>query len=519
MSKPARMNRRTVLAASVVGILVAGFGLAVAARSVLGGGSARPSSRPGARPTGAIRWGPCTSSEMPSETTAVCGMLSVPLDYSQPDAAQIELALSMVRHTSPTADYQGAILLNPGGPGAPGLAMSTIGQRVPGGVNGDFDWIGFDPRGVGASVPALTCEPNYFDGPRMPYQPMSTAATTQWLARATAYSAACARNGGALLDHLTTADSAKDMDSIRKALGQKQISFYGYSYGSYLGQVYATLYPSHLHRLILDSNVDPRTVWYQANLNQDIAFEANMNAWFDWLAGNDRVYHLGRTGTAVRRLFFATQGALQTHPVDSEVGEDEWNDLFTAAGYSQHTWVNLGTAFAGWVHSNDAAPILGYYHHNLANQDASTPGYLAVECTDAPWPESVAKSLMDTRRIFAKAPYLTWQNEWLNAPCPTWQGAAHQPVKVNGSSVHDALLVDQTHDAATPYEGSLEVRALFPHAVLLAIPGGTTHADSLSGYGCVDDLIARYLRDGTLPPRRPGNQADATCPAPPMPVP
>jgi pimeloyl-ACP methyl ester carboxylesterase len=349
----------------------------------------------------------------------------------------------------------------------------------------------------------------------MPYVPTSTAATKKWLARTAAYAATCAKDGGALLDHLTTVDSANDLDSIRKALGQKQISFYGYSYGTYLGQVYATLFPTHLHRLVLDSNVDPRGVWYQANLQQDTAFEANLNAWFAWLARYDDVYHLGRTRAAVRRAFFATQAALQAHPVASELGGDEWHDVFQGVAYSQRAWAVLGQAFARWVNSHDPQPILSLYRENTANQNADYPGYLAVECTDTAWPGSVAKNLADSRRTNATAPYLTWQNQWFNAPCLTWRGAVHHPVRIDGHAVTDALLIDETGDAATPYAGSLQVRSLFPKASLLALPGGRSHADSLSGYACEDNLIARYLADGTLPPRRPGRGADATCPAPP----
>jgi pimeloyl-ACP methyl ester carboxylesterase len=446
-------------------------------------------------------------------------MLSVPLDYSKPGGAQIELALSMVRHSSPAASYQGAILVNPGGPGAPGLAMSGLGRQVPDGVGEDYDWIGFDPRGIGESVPALSCDPSYFRGPQLPYVPTSTAATAKWLDRAAGYSAACARNGGALLDHDTTVDSARDLDSIRKALGQSKISYYGYSYGTYLGEVYATLYPTHLHRLVLDSNVDPRTVWYQSNLAQDTAFEANMNAWFGWLASHNDAYHLGSTRAAVRAEFYATQAAIQAHPIDGELGGDEWHDLFLRAGYSQHSWVSLGQAFSEWVGSDDASLILEYYRKSSTNEAASYPGYLAVECTDAAWPRSVAENIADSRRISAKAPYLTWQNQWFNAPCLTWRGATHQPMKINGSAVTDALLIDQTRDAATPYKGSLQVRTLFPRAALLALPGGTTHADSLFGYPCEDNVIANYLRSGSLPARKPGTRADASCPAPALPTP
>jgi hypothetical protein len=113
----------------------------------------------------------------------------------------------------------------------------------------------------------------------------------------------------------------------------------------------------------------------------------------------------------------------------------------------------------------------------------------------------------------------TWANAWYNAPCLFWPARAHQPVTVDGRRVSSALLIDQTLDAPTPFEGSLEVRQLFPNSSLIALPGGTTHGSSLSGDTCLDDQVAAYLADGTLPPRRPGDGPDTTCAPPPMPVP
>ena len=134
---------------------------------------------------------------------------------------------------------------------------------------------------------------------------------------------------------MTTADSAKDMDSIRQALGQPQINYYGYSYGTYLGQVYGTLFPSHVRRMILDSNVDPRGVWYQDNLDQDVAFNRNINIWFGWLAQYNSIYHLGATEQAVARTFYSTEAQLAFHPAGGVVGADEWVDAFELPAYYQ----------------------------------------------------------------------------------------------------------------------------------------------------------------------------------------
>jgi pimeloyl-ACP methyl ester carboxylesterase len=410
--------------------------------------------------------------------------------------------------------------VNPGGPGGSGLIYAILGQFVPKHAGDTYDWIGFDPRGVGSSKPAISCDPNYFVGPRPPFRPTTDAYLNAWLTRSKNYAQACADDAGALLDHMKTTDVAHDLDTIREALGAPQINYYGYSYGTYLGQVYSTLFPSHVRRIVLDSNVDPRFVFYKANLHQDVAFERNINIWFGWLAKYNSVYHLGATENTVRRLFYKAENALTKDPAGGVVGPDEWDDAFLTAGYSQSSWTDLGDVFSSWVHDHDTAKLIAAY------QNADGPGddnlfavYNAVQCTDAPWPQKWSKWARDNWQTDRIAPFETWGNAWFNAPCLYWPAAAHTAVSVDGTDVA-ALLVDQTLDGATPYSGSLEVRKLFPKSSLIAIPGGTTHADSLfDNIPCVDNQIANYLAKGTLPDRKPGNGPDTTCAAAPQPVP
>ena len=125
----------------------------------------------------------------------------------------------------------------------------------------------------------------------------------------------------------------------------------------------------------------------------------------------------------------------------------------------------------------------------------------------------------DVSAIYRKAPFEAWGNAWFNAPCIFWPAPSSQRVQVNGSRIKSALLIDETLDAATPFQGSLVVRKLFPHSVLVAEPGGTSHADSLSGDKCVDGTIAAYLETGALPLRKPHAEWDKTCPPLPRPVP
>ncbi|MEU4192422.1 alpha/beta fold hydrolase [Kribbella sp. NPDC026611] len=465
-----------------------------------------------------ISWSTCTDPDLQS-AGAECGMLPVPLDYADPGGPKIEIAVSRVKHTVPDAQAQGVMLINPGGPGGSGLGLSTWGQLVPNGAGGYYDWIGFDPRGVGSSRPALSCDPNYFGFNRPTYIPLLPSTVDQWLDRAKQYAAACKANGP-LLSHMTTIENAKDLDSIRAALGVAQLNYYGYSYGTYLGQVYSTMFPSHVRRMVLDSNVDPRNVFYQANLNQDVAFNTIIKIWFGWLAKYDAVYHLGRTEKAVETLFYRTEARLSLHPADGKIGGDEWVDIFLPTGYKQASWTLLGDAFARFVHNGDVANLENLYLiiDGLGN-DNSYAVYNAVQCTDAQWPTQWSTWARDNWATFAKAPFETWANAWYNAPCLTWPAPAHKPLKIDGSKVDSALLIDQTLDGPTPFEGSLEVRRLYPHSSLIALPGGTVHGSSLSGDACLDNQVAAYLADGTLPPRRSGDGADTTCAPLPFPVP
>ena len=505
------------------------FATALVATAIVGGGllivpsaaasTAAPATGTAASAIAPVNWGNCTDPVL-VQANAQCGFVTVPLDYANPGGTTISIAVSRVRHTVPDSQYQGVVLVNPGGPGGSGLELSTLGSAVPGGVGGDYDWIGFDPRGVGSSVPALSCDPNYFSADRPSYLPTTPQLTKEWLTRSKDYAQACGKAQPALLQHMTTEDAAKDMDSIRAALGQQQITYYGFSYGTYLGEVYSTLFPQRVRRMVLDSNVDPRGVWYQSNLDQDAPFNRNIKIWFTWVAKYDSVFHLGTTEAAVEKLWYAQLATLTKHPAGGVIGGDEWTDIFLQAGYYRFGWVQLGQAFAGWVNKGDWATL------NTLYQQTDTPGndnefavYAAVQCTDAQWPTNWGKWEFDNWTTYAKAPFETWDNAWFNAPCIYWPAKASTPVTINGAKTKSTLLIDEELDAATPFEGSLEVRKLYPNSSLIAEPGGMTHADSLSGDMCVDNQVAAYLATGTLPPRKPGNGPDTLCAPLPDPVP
>ena len=478
-----------------------------------------PSINASAATAPAVKWKNCSDPGL-AAAGAQCGFLTVPLDYTHPHGAHIRLALSRVKHTSSAADYHGVILVNPGGPGGSGLGLSTLGQYVPNNVGSKYDWIGFDPRGVGSSQPAMRCKTGYFNYHRPDYRPTTNALLQTWLNRSKSYADACASKYPDLIKHMTTADVARDMNQIRIALGVSKISYYGFSYGTYLGQVFASIFPTRIKYMVLDSNVDVRRVWYAANLDQDRAFNRNIKIWFRWLAKYHGVYQLGDTEKKVQTRWYAILNKLAKHPAGGKVGPDEWTDTFLYAGYYRDVWLELAHDFAEYAHHGNWHGVAGFYaDFNTPGDDNSFAVYTAVQCTDAPWPQQWSRWQRDNNRIYAKAPFLTWDNAWFNAPCLYWHAKARQPVKIKGGRVPSVLLIDETLDAATPFGGSLETRRLFPHASLIAEPGGATHADSLEGDHCVDNLIASYLDTGSRPKRQRWNGPDYLCRPLPDPVP
>ena len=317
----AAMPMKFLPAARPATFIAGALACAIAAAGCTSGGSpgaaglASPSaaSPPGATgQAGELHWHPC-----PIPPAAMqCASLQVPLDYRHPAGRKITLALSKVPATAPAAQQQGDLLVNPGGPGASGLSLAAdVAAGLNPTVASEYNIVGFDPRGVGSSVPALHCDPSFFAGVRPDYIPANTHAEQVLAGRAKSYAADCQRRYGWLLPFMTTADTARDMDSIRAALGQQKISYFGYSWGTYLGQVYATLFPHRLRRMVLDSVVNPQGVWYADNIDQDYAFEGRIRAFFSWIAAHDAVYHLGSTPAQVQQAWYRARARLEAHPI------------------------------------------------------------------------------------------------------------------------------------------------------------------------------------------------------------
>ena len=479
----------------------------------------------GAVPSAAtsITWGPCTDPSL-VQGGAECGSLAVPLDRSKPYGRTIQLALARVRHKVPDSAYQGILLTVPNPLGGVGLTSPLLASRLPNGAGDAYDWVGFARRGLAPSVPALTCVPDYFGFNRPDYVTTTPSAERPWLDRVRGYADACASNDDQadLLAHMKTTDTASDMESIRIALGTDHLNLYSEAYGTYVAQVYATLFPSRVRRMVLDGSVDPRRVWYgAAAFDQDVPLERNLHIWFDWLASHDDVYHLGATRDAVHRVWNEQVSKVTSTPAAGAVGPDEWIDLFLFPAYTQDTFSLLGSVFSNFVNKGDDATLKALFtqFYQQPGNENTYAALLAEVCTDAPWPTNWRQWRADSNATNAQAPNTTWGNTWFNAPCLFWHAKPSKPVPIDGYGVQSALLIVETLDAVTPLEGSLEVRSRFPNSALISEPGGTTYSGTLRGNTCVDSKIAAYLTTGALPARKPGRQADVACAPLPLPNP
>jgi pimeloyl-ACP methyl ester carboxylesterase len=450
-----------------------------------------------------------------------CTMLSVPLNYADPGGRHISLALDMVPATAPASQQQGILLVNPGGPGASGLSLAAVvADGLSPSVAREYDIVGFDMRGAGSSVPRLSCDPGFFAGPRPNYVPASATAEQVMMTRAKTYAADCEQKFGWLLPYLTTENAARDLDTIRAAFGVAKINYLGFSWGTYLGQVYATLFGSRLRRMVLDSTVDPTDVWYKFNVTQDYAFQDRIDAFYAWVASYDRVYQLGSTAAQVRAAYYRARNQLLADPVDGVIGADEFDDTFLYGGYLDTIWPGLARALSSYLNSGNPGYLIGEYQAYGVQNENLFAVYNAVECADVSWPRSFAYWASDTEMINTTAPFYAWGNAWDNAACAFWpvRGPA-RPLPINGAGLPGILMVQGTLDPATPYAGAQDAHKLLPSARMVVVEGGGSHGQSFSRppNACVQRYVNAYLASGALP--QGAGLVNAACPAVPVPGP
>lgn len=425
----------------------------------------------------------------PSPTGGLeCATLRVPLDYADPGGRTIELTIS--RHAGTPGKRRGVLLMNPGGPGSPGLAMpAQLVQRLGGtGLPEAYDVIGFDPRGTAYSTP-VTCDltPGQRGAVLGPYAagPRDVDATAV-KARVVARQCGSASTTD-LLPQMTTANTARDLDRIREALGEQKISYYGLSYGSYLGAAYTSMFPGRSDRIVLDSVLGPGGLDVRANRRFAEGFDDRFPDFAAWAAARDDRYHLGRTSAAVTAKFAGL--AAERGP---GFRADTWNGLYDDASFPALAAEWAGTARAA------VGPLDGDNHAALQ---------LQVLCNDSDWPEEIGYYRRAVELDRLRHPMFGPAAANVN-PCAFWPvERTEPPVRVGGPGPADVLLVQNLRDPATPLSGARETRAAFGSRARLVTVDAGGHGVFTRENACGNEAVLDYLRDGVFP------AADGSCPA------
>ncbi|MGO2746359.1 alpha/beta hydrolase [Microbacterium sp.] len=442
-----------------------------------------------------------------------CTYVTAPLDWENPSAGEIEL--SIVRHQA-TGQAMGSLLTNPGGPGASGrdFILDSVGYAVSEDLADNYDVIGFDPRGVGDST-AVAC----FDATDMDAYlydiPAAPRGTDEWEAELTErnqqFADACEASSDGILPFVTTVNSARDMDLIRAVLGDKQLNYLGYSYGTFLGATYAELYPEKAGRLVLDGAIDPAVSGIEVGTTQALGFESALRAYMQSCLDSDTCPFNGTVDEAMADLG-ALLAAVDRAPLKNDdgrmLGADSLMTGIIAALYSPDSWDYLTQALDGALQGDPyvAFVLADFYNarENGAYLDNSSEAFRAYNCMDYPVEDDQAAQDAADAKVAEGAPTIA---PYWSGPdsCEVWP---YPPTgtrgEIHAEGAGPILVVGTTNDPATPYEWSVSLAKQLQEGVLITRVG-EGHTGYNKGNVCVDNAVDAYFLDDTVP------DADVKC--------
>ena len=427
-----------------------------------------------------------------------CTSLAVPLDYTHPQGEMIMLSMRRRRADSVTSRI-GSLLINPGGPGIPGtLYVDT--DLFSARLRDRFDIVGWDPRGVGQSNP-VRCVDDQDPYASLDPTPDTPAEEQALVDSATKFIAACQTNSAKLLPFVSTADSARDIEQIRRALGEDTISYFGFSYGSELGATYATLFPKSVRAMVIDGATDPNAPYETRDRQQTVAIERAMDKLLGQCSADAACafHHGGDAGGAFDQLWAKLDAQPLTVPKANgrpPVGQGVAGWAIIEALYDSATWPALTTALAA-AETGDGSKLLALYDAYYRRGDArfahAVDALLAIDCLDDPGPTDIAgvDALASTdQRV---APRTGGGHSYV---CALWPYRSTK-VTVTGKGAGPIVVVGTTGDPFTPIESSTNMAKALEGGVLL-----TVKADHHTGYGtndCVEQAVDQYLIAKALP--------------------
>ncbi|ONM46646.1 alpha/beta hydrolase [Nocardia donostiensis] len=480
----------------------------------------------------APEFGACPQGSVTAGRGAHCAVISVPMNYAEPDGPRIELTVSKI---AATGQRRGVIFANPGGPGADALDYwANRYQRLPAELAAHYDRIAVQPRGLRWSTP-LTCGTGDPDREGRPA-----------FGNRAAMKEACEAAHPGYLETITTETTARDMDAVRAALGLAKISYLGTSYGTYLGAVYASLFPDRVDRMILDSNVHPGWVWTEEFAQQQIAGKQRMDDLFAWIAEHHDRYRLGSTALQVYRNWVrlvVDQGggwyANLTPPPASagdlpgelpeplaEIVRDGFNGsveqtgklqnlmrVLVTRGASEHGPLLGATAVATYTRAywpvfatamaeanTDPADIARLLAIEGATSSHPTGRFVfaTITCNENATPARPERLITAATTLVSGGNAMDARADLVRSgiSCGGWEPAT-TPVPISGAGLHTPpLLLQSRHDALTKYEGGPAMAEALG-GTLITVEGGD-HGTFGRGNPSVDGPVMQYLETGEV---------------------
>lgn len=461
--------------------------------------------------TQAPDWEPCAGYTEPGEglaPAAQCARIEVPVDYGDPDGPTAQLAVSRMRATG---DRIGSLLINPGGPGMSGLSTVMIGGGTP--LAERFDRVGFDPRGVGASTPAVDClNPQETDAERAePPLPNTPEGITEAEDENREYAGRCvARTGAEFLAHVGTQEVIQDMDVIRAVLGDPKLTYLGYSYGTRLGAAYAERYPGNIRAMVLDGAIDPSQDPVAESLRQAAGFQRAFDAYAadcvqspDCPLGTDPAQVVPRFRALVDPLWDAP--AATTDPRGLS-----YDDAVTGVQqtlYSADFWPVLTVGLTELTEGRGDTLLQLADMYNGRRDDGTysnlSDAFDAIRCVDDPRITDRAVAGRQDTEYREAAPFLDDGRGTGAAPlelCADWPVPnTSRPHEISVQGLPETVVVSTTGDPATPYQAGVDLAEQLGAALITH--EGDSHTVVLTGGAtCVDDAVISYLVDLKSPP-------------------
>lgn len=449
----------------------------------------------------ALAWGPCVGIDEPRLR---CASVSVPLDYAHPGGRRISIAISRLPATDP-AQRRGVLLTTGGGPGGPGVPLpAQYAAALDPAVLARYDVVGFDIRFVERSTPVGCGQPDEEPGGYW-VRANGYGTFAEHAALAREYARGCARAAGWALPHATTANVARDMDAIRAALGERRISYLGGSYAGLVGEVYATLFPQRVDRMVLDSPNNADRVWRPFELDRTAALEAGYAAFAEYLAANPS---FGFGATAVE-TDAAVRGLLR-RAYEAPIVAGDHAYTFGELGYvlllsevQEQLWpvvaLNLAAIAAG-----AAPPVpLGLRPTTSPGADGvpadnHTAVNMLYRCGDGAWPRSMATYERDLATYAARYPAYGPAQANIT-PCAFWPVSRDTVPKLTGARVPPVLITAASRDRIVPIANSRAVHQAFPASRLVTIDAQYHAPFPYAGNACLNAAVTSYLATGVLP--------------------